>query len=112
MISFDTILDRLKLHRTASSALLASHRLMAPVRDWYVLMVVFLATVICVLGLGAYLFLGVNRGELLFANRTGSAVAIDTIDRSALRETLLYFEGQASEFATLRADAPTVPSPR
>ena len=111
MISFDAIFDRLKLHPTAGSALLADHRLMSPVRDWYVLLVVFLTILICVLGLGAYLFLGVNRGELLFSNRTSNAVTIDTIDRSALRETLLYFEGQASEFATLRAKAPVVPSP-
>jgi|GEM_PF-1840681 len=111
MSSLDTILDRLKLHRTAGSALSATHRLMAPLRDWYILLVVFLTIVISALGLGAYLFIEVNRGGLLFTPQSSGGSQVDTIDRSVLRETLLYFEGQTTEFENLRKEAPSVQSP-
>lgn len=108
MISLDEIVDRLGLHRVAAH--LGERRLMNPMRDWYVLLIIFVGTVLCLLGIGAVLFVGVSRGELFVVQETGS-VRTQTVDRSALRETLLFFEGQAAEFSELRSSAPTVSSP-
>lgn len=110
MISLDHLLDRLKLHITASHWLTSSERLMHPVRDWYVILVCFLALVISVLALGAYLYLSFSHSSL-DASRDESETRIEAIDRSILRETALFFEGQSAEFEELRKSPPKVSNP-
>ena len=110
MSMLSTLFDRLKLHTTAQRAAAAPGRIMHPIRDWYVLLVLFVILVIALLGLGGYLYLSVVRGDL-YAGSGDVKSRIDTIDRSVLRETTLFFEGQAQEFEELRKNPPEVLNP-
>lgn len=105
-----TFLARLTLHATASRAAKAPGRLMHPVRDWYVVLVLFTSLVTAFLGLGAYLYLSIARGDL-YVEKGEAGSGIDTIDRSVLKETTLFFDGQAAEFAELREKPPQVSNP-
>ena len=110
MSMFSTLFDRLKLHMTAGRAAATPGRLMHPLRDWYVLLVLFIISLIVLLGLGGYLYVSVVRGDL-YAGSGEVKSRLDTIDRSVLRETTLFFEGQAEEFEELRKNPPEVLKP-
>jgi len=103
--------ERFSIGKTASGALIAGNRLMSPYRDWYILITFLVVLVIGLLSINAYFFLGVSSGDLVLSESGTQVKSADRLDRNLLRETLLFFEGEAQEFATLKTTAPQVPAP-
>ncbi len=110
MSSFENITERFLPFMTAHRAASAPARLMHPIRDWYVLLILSLALVVVQVSLGVFMYLSSVRGDLYEAQ---GAVPAKTpvLDRSTLKETLLFFEGQTTEFSELRVNPPAVPAP-
>ena len=71
-----------------------------PYRDWRMLLSVFFCLLVFALGVGAYLFLGVRKGEL-FIVAPSRETTLQTIDQIFLKEIQQDFDEKNEKFKEL-----------
>lgn len=84
------------------------HHLMNPKRDWYLALILWAVVAFTVVSVSFYLFFLVDTG--LSGTKDVSKEDVG-VDRSLLKETLAFFEGEIAEYESLRQNPPSVPKP-
>lgn len=90
----------------AHGAVSASRHLMNPTRDWYIALLVWVVVTAGAASVSVYMFFLVGESDAGIPSVENETLGVD---RSLLRETLTFFEGEAAEFESLRTNSPSVP---
>ena len=79
-------------------------------KSWKMLLVAFTVVKVGVIIFSSYLFFRINSGEI-FIVKQDTAISVDTINRTLLKDTIESFEKKAIEFEQLKTNRPDVIDP-
>lgn len=79
-------------------------------RDWEIIFSVFIAFILVSALFSVYLFLQINKGEIFTVRQNGN-VSLDTINRTLLEDTLLFFENKQQRFIEMNKNKPRFVDP-
>lgn len=81
-----------------------------PSRDWKIILVLTIITVVAVAGFSSYLYWRISGGGF-FATPIKNDLPIETIDRNELKKVIQYYKSKESQFKILKSEKPVSVDP-